>query len=140
MTANRAKQEKWSRMQEPNSLTDFELPELLKVTHSGERFLHFDSGPNDNKQIMVFTTLPGLDLLSGAEDWFCHGTFSAAPKLYFQKYTIYASFEGISTPIVYALLPDKIEETYYRLLSCFDIKFPKRATIAFVIAVKMRFI
>ena len=55
-------------MQEPNSLTDFELPELLKVTHSGERFLHFDSGPNDIKWIMVFTTRPGLDVLGGAED------------------------------------------------------------------------
>ena len=51
-TINRVKQEKRPRMQEPHSLTDFELPELLKVTHSGERFLHFDSGPNDTKRIM----------------------------------------------------------------------------------------
>ena len=52
------------------SLTDFEMPELLRVTHSGERFLHFDSGPNDYKGLMVLTTLPRLDLLSGADDWF----------------------------------------------------------------------
>ena len=63
-TVNRVKQEKTPRMQEPQSLTDFELPELLKVTHSGERFLHLDSGPNDTNRIMVFNTLPGLDLLS----------------------------------------------------------------------------
>ena len=40
-------------MQEPQSLTDFEQPELLKVAHSGERFLHFDSGPNDTKRKMM---------------------------------------------------------------------------------------
>ena len=73
-TINRVKQEKRPRMQEPQSLTYFELPELLK--HSGERFLHFDSGPNDTNRIMVFTTLPGLDLLNGADDWFCkHPSF-----------------------------------------------------------------
>ena len=138
-TINRVKQEKRPRMQEPQSLTDFELPELLKVTHSGERFLHFDSGPNDTKRIMVFTTLPGLDLLSGADDWFCDGTFSTAPSVFFQIYTIHASVEGILIHIVYALLPDKKEETYFRLLSCFDIEFPKRATIDFEIAVKNAF-
>ena len=52
-TINRVKQEKRPRMQEPQSLTDFELPELLKVTHSGERFLHFDSGPNDTKNVKI---------------------------------------------------------------------------------------
>ena len=67
---NRVKQEKRRRIQEPQSLTVFELPELLKVTHSGERFLHIDSGPNDTKRKMVFTTFPGLDVLSGADDWF----------------------------------------------------------------------
>ncbi|XP_063727137.1 uncharacterized protein LOC134854711 [Symsagittifera roscoffensis] len=138
-TINRVKQEKRPRMQEPHSLTDFELPELLKVTHSGERFLHFDSGPNDTKRIMVFTTLPGLDILSGADDWFCDGTFSTAPSVFFQIYTIHASVEGILIPIVYALLPDKKEETYFRLLSCFDIEFPERATIDFEIAVKNAF-
>ena len=101
-TINRIKQEKQPRMQEPQSLTDFELPELLKVTHSGERLLHFDSGPNDTKRITVFTTLPVLDLLSGSDDWFCDGTFSTAPSAFFQIYTIHASVEGILIPIVYA--------------------------------------
>ena len=71
-------------MQKPQSLTDFELPELLKVTHRGESFFHFDSGPNDTKRITVFTTLPGLDRLSGADDWFCDGIFSTAPSVFFR--------------------------------------------------------
>ena len=118
-------------MQELQFLTDFELPQLLEVTHSGGRFLHFDSGPNDTKRILVFTTL-----LIVADVWFCDGTFSTAPSVFFQIYTIHASVEGIRIPIVYALLPDKKKETYIRLLSCFDIGFPKRTMIVFEIAVK----
>ena len=109
-TINSVKQEKLPRIQEPQSLTDFELPELLKVTHSGERFLHFDSGPNDTKRTMLFNTLARLDLLSGVDDWFCDGTFSTAPSVFFQIYTIHASVEGILILIVYALLPDKKEK------------------------------
>ena len=111
----------------------------MKVTHSGERFLHFDSGPIDTKQTMLFNTLAGLDLLSGVDDWFCDGTFSTAPSVFFQIYTIHASVEGILILIVYALLPDKKEESYFRLLSCFDIEFLKRATIDFEKAVKNAF-
>ena len=92
-TISRVEKENRPRMQETQSLTDFNLPELLKVTHSGERFLHFGSGPNDTKRIMVFTTLPRLDLLSSADDWFCDGTSSTAPSVFFQKYTIHASVD-----------------------------------------------
>ena len=75
---NRVNQEKQPRMQELQFLTDFELPQLLEVTHSGGRFLHFDSGPNDTKRILVFTTL-----LIVADVWFCDGTFSTAPSVFF---------------------------------------------------------
>ena len=70
-------------MQKPQSLTDFELPELLKVTHRAESFLHFDSGLNDTKRKTVFTTLSVLDRLSGADDWFCGGTFFTARSVFF---------------------------------------------------------
>ena len=49
-------------MQEPQSLINFELPELLKVTQSGERFLHFDSGPYDIQRKMVFHRSSGTRL------------------------------------------------------------------------------
>ena len=82
-TVNRAKQKKQPRMPEPKSLNDFELPELLKMTHNEDSFLHFDSGTKDTKGIMVFTTLPDLNFLRGAEDWLCDGTFSMALKKLF---------------------------------------------------------
>ena len=87
---------------------------------------------------MVFTTLPGIDLLIGADVWFYGGTFSTAPNEFFQIYTINASVGGTLLPIVHALLPDNKQETHVRFLSCFDIEFSKRATIDFKIVVKTR--
>ena len=80
---------------------------------------------------MVFSTLPGLDVLSGADDWFCDETFSTALSVLFQIYAIHASVEGSLISTVYELLPDKNEVTYIRLLSCFDIEFHKQASIDF---------
>ena len=123
-TINRVKQEKQSRMQEPQSLTDFELQELLKMTRSGERFLHFYSGPNDTKLKMVFITLL-LVLMIGS---------ALAPFIR----PLVCSFRN--TPSTHqsrnALLPDKKEEMYIRLLNCFGMDFPKRSIIDFRIVVK----
>ena len=51
-------------MAEPTSLTGFELPLALRKTHDGEQFLLHDFGPQDENRVIVFATLPGLDLLS----------------------------------------------------------------------------
>ena len=44
-------------------------------------------------------------------------------------YTKHASVEGCLISIVYALLPDKKESTYCRLLSILKVDSPKRVTI-----------
>ena len=84
----------------------------------------------------MFATLPGLDLLSLSDDWFCDGTFSTAPNVFYQFYTSYASVEGCLIPFVYALLPDKKESTYCHLLSILKVDSPKRVTIDFEVAVR----
>ena len=123
-------------MAEPTSLTGFELPLALQKSHDGEQFLLHDSSPQDENRVIVFATLPGLDLLSLSDDWFCDGTFSTAPNVFCQIYTIHASVEGCLIPIVYALLPDKKESTYSRLLSILKVDSPKRVTIDFEVAVR----
>ena len=133
---NRVRREKRPKMAEPTSLTGFELPLALQKTHDGEQFLLHDSGPQDENRVIVFATLPGLDLLSLSDDWFCDGTFSTAPNVFYQIYTIHASVEGCLIPIVYALLPDKKESTYCRLLSILKVDSPKRVTIDFEVAVR----
>ena len=133
---NRVRREKRPKMAEPTSLTGFDLPLALQKTHDGEQFLFHDSGPQYENRVIVFATLPGLDLLSSSDDWFCDGTFSTAPNVFYQIYTIHASIEGCLIPIVYALLPDKKESTYCRLLSILKVDSPKRVTIDFEVAVR----
>ena len=99
-------------MAESTSLTGFELPLALQKTHNGEQFRLHDSRPQDENRVIVFATLPGLDLLILSDGWFCDGTFSTAPNVYYQIYTIHASVEGCLFPTVYALLPDKKDQIF----------------------------
>jgi len=45
------------------------------------------------------------------------GTFKVAPTLFFQVYVNLAEFLGGVHPAVYALLPNKKEQTYVKLFS-----------------------
>ena len=89
------------------------------MAHSGEKFMYYNSGPQDEKRIIVFATLPAIDLLEQSDDCFCDGTFSTATNVFYQVYTIHASVDGVNLPLVYALLPDKKEESYRKLLCSF---------------------
>ena len=83
----------------------------------------------------MFATLPALDLLEQADDWFCDRTFSTAPNVFYQVYTIHGTVEGYHIPLVYALLPDKKEETYQKLFNLLP-QGCKRITIDFEVAVR----
>ena len=50
-----------------------------------------------------------------AEVWGADGTFKAPPALWLQMYTTRAVIEGYCLPCVYALLPNKSQETYKRM-------------------------
>lgn len=48
-------------------------------------------------------------------DWFADGTFKTSPLIFSQVYTIHVLIkENIIIPTIYALLPNKTEETYIR--------------------------
>ena len=68
---NRVRSKKITLMAEPISLTGSELPLALQKTHDGEQFLLHDFGPQDEDRVIVFPTLPGLDILGLSDDWFC---------------------------------------------------------------------
>ena len=96
-----------------------EIPEPLKLTHSGDTFLYFDSGKSDSR-ILVFATLPALDLLSPSEICHCDGTFSVAPDVFYQVYTIHGVIEIAVISLVYALLPNKTQDTYENFLTAWS--------------------
>ena len=98
--------------------------------------MSYGSGPQDEKRIIIFATLPAIDLLEQSDDWFCGGTFSTASNVFYQLYIINASVDGVNLPLVYAFLPDKKEESYQKLLSSLRQETAtKGVTIEFRIAV-----
>lgn len=50
-------------------------------------------------------------------NWACDGTFKTSPSLLFQLITIHAIIRGLCVPRLFALLPDKKEQTYVRLFT-----------------------
>ena len=109
---------------EPTTLEDFELPEELRNTMArpgspSERFLLYDSRNDEEyggRRMMVFASDWGLLKLADARHWLADGTFKVAPAVFEQLYTIHASEHDQVFPCVYALLPDKQEPTYRKLL------------------------
>lgn len=54
--------------------------------------------------------------MTQCNNWFCDGTFSSAPTLFYLVYTIHAVQCSNVLPSVYVLLPDKKEKPYRRML------------------------
>ena len=56
--------------------------------------------------------------LAETDHWSMDGTFSSAPSLFLQIYTIHAIIneDNVAFPMIYALLPDKTHHTYVTLL------------------------
>lgn len=67
-------------------------------------------------RMLIFSTAQNLTLLQRHQDWFADGTFSTAPHLFKQLYTIHVVMFETVVPVVYALLPNKTRETYVKLL------------------------
>lgn len=99
----------------PQTLSDFIVPENMQTTENGDRFLQYDSGSDDPKRIIIFSTESNMRLLSKIKHWFADGTFDNCPNFFAQLYTIHGYYENVILPLVYVLLPDKTGETYIRL-------------------------
>jgi hypothetical protein len=86
----------------------------LQLTKTGQQFLLFDD-PQGPGRIQLFSTQSNLDILAENHDWYMDGTFKTTPNPFFQLYTIHGFRMHSSMPSVYALLPNKNEDTYRRL-------------------------
>ena len=108
-----------------------ETSEPLKLIHSGDTFLYFDSGKSDSR-FLVFAILPALDLLFQSEICHCDGTFSVVPDVFYQVYNIHGVIENAVKHLVYALLPNKTPE---KLFGCLE-QFGKKVVVDFEAAVR----
>lgn len=83
-------------------------------TSTGENFLISDTGDED--KILIFGTAGNLRRLSEATTIYADGTY-ASPGIFKQLYTFHALIDNEMFPLVFALLPDKNQTTYIRLLN-----------------------
>ena len=125
------------------SAADVLVPDRYMVTLKEETFLLYDSGIGDTDRMLIFSTPKMLSLLQESQSWFADGTFKVVPKQFFQLYTIHAEKDSITIPCIYALLSNKTELAYRKLLLkllelkpalnplCIMIDFEKAALNAF---------
>ena len=99
----------------PNHLSEINVPENLRFTTRNESFLIYDSGSNDANRITLFSTTANINLMASCENWFMDGTFSVAPRLFYQVYTIHALKSNKVLPLVYALMTNKTQLNYTRM-------------------------
>ena len=109
---------------EPLNLHELVLPEALTKLDDGTEFLQYDSEGEEGPRIIIFATSKNLDLLSRCKKLMSDGTFSTAPRHFCQLYTIHGEIMETTTdekpavfPLVFALLENKTQETYTRLLT-----------------------
>lgn len=106
----------------PKERENITLPE-----HYKENFLIIDDGDID--RILIFCTEEGGKSLIESTKFFGDGTFKSCCPQFKQLYTIHVDLankeeEVAVLPAIYALLPDKKEETYARLLKLLTNHFP----------------
>jgi hypothetical protein len=95
---------------------DIELIEELTKTIENELFLWADTGKDDPERTLVFSTTHFYDKLNDFETWYFDGTFDVVPRMFKQMVTINVIHRGKCIPILYALLTNKSEKIYTKLL------------------------
>jgi len=96
----------------PVQRSGFGIPEKYTKTASGLRFFQYDS-------ILIFASDKNLDLLVRHRQWLADRTFKCSPSVFNQLFTLHVYMAGSVVPVVYALLPNKTQTTYQRMLTEF---------------------
>lgn len=106
----------------PQTLADLVIPEDFtryeREPGQWENFLLYDSGRDSGQnRILIFSTRRSIEILERSSHWAMDGTFSIAPPLFSQVYSIHADHLSRSQPLVVALLPNKRRTTYEAFLT-----------------------
>ncbi|CAF0775449.1 unnamed protein product [Adineta steineri] len=95
----------------PKSLSEIQIPDELKLTNGGQRFLLYDNGDVDHRMV-ILSSDDDLDCLSNSDHWHCDGTFKMSPQLFYQLYTLHGFVCGRALPLVYCFISGKSEPLY----------------------------
>ncbi|CAF0984753.1 unnamed protein product [Brachionus calyciflorus] len=97
---------------EPETLADIDILDLLKTTLNNESFLFYDSGASEKERFLIFTTKSNLKKIEG-NAIYCDGTFSIAPKNFYQVYTVHLMVKNQLFAVIYAFLPRKTQAIHF---------------------------
>lgn len=97
------------------STRDLIIPEKYTVTMVREKFLLHDSCASDNR-IIIFSTERNLNFMAKCDHWYADGTLKTSPSLLTQVFIIHGVKFNNVLPTAYALLPDKSQQTYSRVI------------------------
>ena len=70
-----------------------------------------------NNGIIILGSEERLERMTRSDDWFADGMFGMVPECIGQLYSIHCVMKGAIIPSIYALLPNKMQKTYERLLN-----------------------
>ena len=92
------------------------LPIEFQTTTSGDWFFFFDSGAGAADRIIASASVQARQLFVQSENWYGDGTFKVCPEVFYQLYTFHAQRNSRIVTCIFALLPNKTEATYRRLM------------------------
>ena len=80
------------------------IPVELQVTEKSDHFLAYESGPDEEDRVLIFSTETNLDILETSQDWHADGMFKFSPQLFCQIYSVHAVYNERTVPLVFMLL------------------------------------
>lgn len=97
-----------------NHRRDLVFSEEHTKTNKGEHFFMFDSEVED--RMSIFSMHKNLFVLASCKRFYMDGTFKSVRVIFEQLYTIQGIKNGCVIPLIYALLPNRREETSIQFL------------------------
>ena len=99
----------------PKHARDLHLDGKWRETLSGEPWVLYESPQDDEERFILLGTDVNLSRYARGKMLFVDGMFDPMPVIFKQIYTFHVLEDGISTPMLFALLPRKDEQTYTKL-------------------------
>ena len=114
-SAYRARKRNLPRL--PQDIHEFVIENEWAETLDGQQFLLFDDRL-ENGRIGCFCAQEDLQMMCRVDELYIDGTFSCAPRLFSQLYTIHGFFEEKQVPLRYA---DPAHVTRYITQNIFEV-------------------
>jgi len=126
--SQRARAQNEAPLSTPTDLASLVVPDQYKFYHPSpdfdKLFLLEDSGQADPNRVTIFGRDYHRNWVQDMDRVFIDGTFTLAPPLFSQVFVILAKRAEYLFPVMYALLPNKSQETYDGLFGLIKTIWP----------------